>query len=100
MSSAGKTWTAQQRSAITASGKGLLVSAAAGWGKTSVLAERCVHLICDAKPRCNVNQLLVVTFTEAAALEMKSRIESALRERLVREPANQHLIRQLSLIDH
>src|SRR5438552_9523935 len=100
MSTTARTWTAQQRGAITASGKSLLVSAAAGSGKTSVLAERCVHLICDATPRCNVNQLLVVTFTEAAALEMKSRIEGALRERLAREPANQHLLRQLSLIDH
>src|SRR3954454_2638268 len=92
--------TPQQQASITASGKSLLVSAAAGSGKTSVLAERCVHLICDATPRCNVNQLLVVTFTEAAALEMKSRIEAALRERLAHEPTNQHLIRQLSLIDH
>src|SRR3954469_6205266 len=92
--------TPQQQAAITASGKSLLVSAAAGSGKTSVLAQRCVHLICDAKPRCNVNQLLVVTFTEAAALEMKSRIEAALRERLSRESSNAHLQRQLSLIDH
>src|SRR3954470_18878759 len=92
--------TPQQLAAITSAGKSLLVSAAAGSGKTSVLAQRCVHLICDAKPRCNVNQLLVVTFTEAAALEMKSRIEAALRERLSRESSNPHLQRQLSLIDH
>src|SRR5258706_7783803 len=92
--------TPQQSAAITSSGKSVLVSAAAGSGKTSVLAQRCVHLICDAKPKCNVGQLLVVTFTEAAALEMKSRIEIALRERLAREPGNAHLVRQLSLIDH
>src|SRR5882762_4915522 len=92
--------TPQQSAAITSSGKSLLVSAAAGSGKTSVLAQRCVYLICDAKPKCNVNQLLVVTFTEAAALEMKSRIEGALRERLAREASNPHLQRQLSLIDH
>src|SRR5688572_3251071 len=99
--SAGKLVAApQQREAITAGGKSLLVSAAAGSGKTSVLAQRCVHLVCDAKPRCNVNQLLVVTFTEAAALEMKTRIEGTLRERAGREPGNAHLQRQLSLIDH
>src|SRR6266550_5151476 len=92
--------TPQQTAAITSSGKSLLVSAAAGSGKTSVLAQRCVHLICDAKPKCNVGQLLVVTFTEAAALEMKTRIERALRERLSRESSNPHLERQLSLIDH
>src|SRR5258706_16263230 len=92
--------TPQQTAAITSSGKSLLVSAAAGSGKTSVLAQRCVHLICDAKPKCNVGQLLVVTFTEAAPLEMKARIETALRERLAREPSNSHLIRQLSLNDH
>src|SRR5438067_1704286 len=91
--------TPQQTAAITSSGKSLLVSAAAGSGKTSVLAQRCVHLICDAKPKCNVGQLLVVTFTEAAALEMKARIETALRERLARESHNAHLVRQLSLID-
>ncbi|HEV8292936.1 MAG TPA: UvrD-helicase domain-containing protein, partial [Tepidisphaeraceae bacterium] len=100
MSNTKLTPTPQQLAAITSSGKSLLVSAAAGSGKTSVLARRCVHLICDAKPKCNVNQLLVVTFTEAAALEMKSRIEGALRERLRREPTNAHLVRQLSLIDH
>src|SRR5712671_2129680 len=85
--------TPQQSAAITSAGQSLLVSAAAGSGKTSVLAQRCVHLICDARPRCNVNQLLVVTFTEAAALEMKSRIEGALRERLARETSNPHLQR-------
>src|SRR4051812_17037992 len=100
VSSSKLTPTPQQLAAITSAGKSLLVSAAAGSGKTSVLAQRCVHLICDAKPRCNVNQLLVVTFTEAAAIEMKSRIEAALRERLSGEPANAHLLRQLSLIDH
>jgi ATP-dependent helicase/nuclease subunit A len=99
--SSGKlTLTPQQTEAITSSGKSLLVSAAAGSGKTSVLAQRCVHLICDAKPKCNVNQLLVVTFTEAAALEMKTRIETALRARLSRQRSNPHLQRQLSLLDH
>src|ERR1051325_4383881 len=91
-------WTPQQREAIASLGHSLLVSAAAGSGKTSVLAHRCVHLVCD-KPRCSVNQLLVVTFTEAAAMEMKSRIENALRERLKAQPDDEHLRKQLALLD-
>src|SRR5687768_8818503 len=98
-SSAGK-WTAEQIRAITTTGGSLLVSAAAGSGKTSVLAERCAHLVCDAKPRCNVNQLLVVTFTEAAAAEMKGRIEQALRQRLEHAGDDGHLKRQFALIEH
>jgi len=92
-------WTEAQRQAITTLGRGLLVSAAAGSGKTSVLAQRCVHLVCDAADRCDVGQLLVVTFTEAAAAEMKSRIASALRERCAREH-DPHVLRQLAMIDH
>ena len=76
-------WTPQQKLAIETTGQNLLVSAAAGSGKTSVLAERCAYLICDAPPaeRCNVNELLVVTFTVAAAQEMRSRIATALHKR-------------------
>jgi len=92
-------WTDEQRDAITSLGKSLLVSAAAGSGKTAVLAERCVHLVCE-KPRCSVNQLLVVTFTEAAALEMRSRIEQALRRRLEGTPGDGHLRRQVALLEH
>ncbi|HWB53465.1 MAG TPA: UvrD-helicase domain-containing protein, partial [Tepidisphaeraceae bacterium] len=75
-------WTPEQRLAIETVGTGLLVSAAAGSGKTSVLAERCVHLICNCPDRCTIDQLLVVTFTEAAAAEMKQRIDQNLRDRL------------------
>ena len=71
-------WTDPQRNAIETVDKSLLVSAAAGSGKTAVLAERCVHLVCDAPRQCDVDDLLVVTFTDAAAAQMKSRIgESA-----------------------
>src|SRR5688572_10047522 len=98
-SSGRRNWTPEQLRAITTTGGSLLVSAAAGSGKTSVLAERCVHLVCDAQPRCNVNQLLVVTFTEAAAAEMKGRISQALRQRLASADAGEggaddHLKRQ------
>jgi ATP-dependent helicase/nuclease subunit A len=100
-SSSARKWTPEQFRAITTTGRSLLVSAAAGSGKTSVLAERCVHLVCDAQPRCNVNQLLVVTFTEAAAAEMKARIEQALRQRLEKAgDGDDHLRRQFALIEH
>jgi len=91
-------WTKSQQDGISASGQSLLVSAAAGSGKTAVLAERCAHLICDAKPACNVDQLLVVTFTENAAAEMKNRIQQALRRRYQKEPTAR-LARQVALVE-
>src|SRR5687768_11394752 len=91
-------WTPQQRAAIVGTGN-LLVSAAAGSGKTSVLAERCVHLVCDAERKANVTQLLVVTFTEAAAAEMRGRIEQNLRGRLRASPDDPHLIKQSALVE-
>ncbi len=91
-------WTREQQHGITATGRSLLVSAAAGSGKTAILAARCAHLVCDANPTCEVDELLVVTFTEAAAAEMKSRIHQALRERAKRNPSDR-LTRQLALVD-
>jgi ATP-dependent helicase/nuclease subunit A len=91
-------WTDAQRRAITETGKSLLVSAAAGSGKTAVLAERCAHLVCDASCHCDVDELLVVTFTNAAAAEMRNRIESTLRKRLEARD-DPRLSRQLLLID-
>jgi ATP-dependent helicase/nuclease subunit A len=92
-------WTDAQRAGITTVGHSLLVSAAAGSGKTSVLAERCAHLVCDCDDPCDVDQLLVVTFTEAAAAEMKGRIRAALRDRAAREPSGR-LAHQLALMEH
>jgi len=92
-------WTAEQRQAIRHDQGSLLVSAAAGSGKTSVLAERCVHLVCDAHPRCGIDELLVVTFTEAAAAEMKARITEALQARLTRTD-DRYVARQVALIEH
>src|SRR5439155_17290799 len=91
-------WTDQQWAAISTTGRNVLVSAAAGSGKTAVLAERCAYLVCDATPTCDVDELLVVTFTEAAAAEMKSRIERALHERYAKSN-DRRLARQLALID-
>src|SRR4051812_42323336 len=95
---AGTKWTDAQWAGISTTGRSLLVSAAAGSGKTAVLAERCAHLVCDAAKPCDVDELLVVTFTEAAAAEMKSRIEKALFERISRAHDNR-LARQLALVD-
>lgn len=94
-------WTTSQDEAIRIVGRSVAVSAAAGSGKTAVLTERCVQLVCDATPpeRCNIDQLAVVTFTDAAASEMKTRIRRKLEERLSLHRGDAHVRTQLSLID-
>ena len=72
-------WTKEQREAIDARGKNLLVSAAAGSGKTAVLVERIISLMIEE--RVEVGELLIVTFTNAAAGEMKERIQKKLQEK-------------------
>lgn len=93
--------TDEQRSAVVASGGSVIVSAAAGSGKTTVLAERCAYLVCDApeNARCDVNKLLVLTFTDAAAAEMRSRIIEAIRKRADADPGNHRLAEQILLAD-
>ncbi|HTL28695.1 MAG TPA: UvrD-helicase domain-containing protein, partial [Tepidisphaeraceae bacterium] len=91
-------WTPEQRTGIETVGGGLLVSAAAGSGKTAVLAARCVHLVCDANEKCEIDELLVVTFTKAAAAKMRQRIEKALRERLG-DSDDARLNKQIALLD-
>jgi len=95
-------FTPEQRAAIETIDRSVLVSAAAGSGKTAVLSERCAYLVCDAPPerRCDIDQLVVVTFTENAAAEMRVRIRKALQRRLARHPANARLRDQLALIDN
>jgi ATP-dependent helicase/nuclease subunit A len=92
-------WTPEQRTAIESTGGSVLVSAAAGSGKTAVLAERCAHLVAGAQPPCDVMELLVVTFTKSAAAEMRSRIQSALQKRFAANPSPR-LQRQLALVEH
>src|SRR5438067_9506707 len=94
----GPKFTEAQQRAIRTTGTSVLVSAAAGSGKTAVLAERCAYLVCDARPPCDVDQLLVVTFTEAAAAEMKSRIARSIRQRISRA-SDSRLTQQLALLD-
>lgn len=93
-----KQWTAEQLAAIETSGCNLLVAAAAGSGKTAVLVERIIRLLCDAEAPLDIDKLLVVTFTEAAAAEMRERIAAAL-EREIATSRRLELVRQLSLLN-
>ena len=91
-------WTDDQQRVIDARNCNLLVSAAAGSGKTAVLVERIIKMITDEKNNVDIDRLLVVTFTNAAAAEMKTRVGEAIESRLLEEPDNEHLQRQASLL--
>lgn len=91
-------WTKAQQNAIEARGSNILVSAAAGSGKTAVLVERVIRLITDVTLNVDVDKLLIVTFTNAAAAEMKSRIAKALLEIIRKDPNNTNAHRQLALL--
>ena len=91
-------FTENQQHVIDARGRNLLVSAAAGSGKTAVLVERIVKLVSDSEHPVDIDRLLVVTFTNAAASEMRERISSALSDRLAADPENEHLQRQTTLL--
>lgn len=92
-------WTDEQRQAIVGRGKNMLVSAGAGSGKTRVLVERVLQRITGSPPT-GVDRLLVVTFTNAAAAEMKQRLGSSLEKAVQKEPHSAHLRRQLLLLDN
>lgn len=92
-------WTDEQWQAIMTRGQTTLVAAAAGSGKTAVLVERIIQRLLSEHHPVDVDQLLVVTFTDAAAAEMRQRIGEALEEVLVTQPDNLHLRRQLSLLN-
>jgi len=91
----GNTWTNSQLDAINVRGKTLLVSAAAGSGKTSVLTERIIRSLTDPNDPADLSRLLVVTFTRAAAAELKGRIGEALSAALAKSPDDQRLAAQL-----
>ena len=91
-------WTKEQENVIKKRGGNLLVSAAAGSGKTAVLVQRIIEMIMDKERPVDIDKLLVVTFTKAAAAQMKERIQEAIERELKKNPANDHLIRQMSLI--
>ena len=94
----GMAFTETQRQVIEKRGCNLLVSAAAGSGKTAVLVERIVQMVCDKEHPVDIDRLLVVTFTNAAAAQMRERISRALSERLAANPADEHLQRQATLL--
>ena len=91
-------WTPAQAAAIEDRGGSLLVSAAAGSGKTAVLAERAVQLICDPVHPVEADRLLIVTFTNAAAAELRGRIGERLQAELRANPADARLQRQRMLL--
>ncbi len=90
-----RSWTPSQEAAMSLRGKTLLVSAAAGSGKTSVLTERIIRTLTDKEHPADLSRLLVVTFTRAAAAELKSRIAEALTAALAADPSNRRLSTQL-----
>ena len=94
----GRTWTAAQSAAMNEKNKTLLVSAAAGSGKTAVLTERIIRSLTDPESPADISRILVVTFTRAAAGELRHRISSALSSALALDPTNMHLARQLMLL--
>lgn len=94
-----KKWTGDQVRAFSLRDCNLLVSAAAGSGKTAVLVERIMRYITDPHEPVDIDQLLVVTFTNAAAAEMRQRIGERISRQVNDQPASRHLHRQLGLLN-
>ena len=92
-------WTDDQWKAITADGNDILVAAAAGSGKTAVLVERIIRKIISEDNPLDVDRLLIATFTNASAAEMRHRIAEALEKEIKKHPDSRHLRRQLSLLN-
>jgi ATP-dependent helicase/nuclease subunit A len=90
--------TPSQRQAVTARGN-VLVMAGAGTGKTHTLIERCLHCLCSEQPPASLEEILVVSFTEAAAAEMRRRLRERLEEKLRAAPDESHWTEQIALFD-
>ncbi len=93
-------WTAEQLQVIESRGENLLVSAAAGSGKTAVLVERIIRLVTEGDSPLDIDKLLVMTFTNAAAAEMRERIGAAIEKKLAENPDDEHLQIQSTLVHH
>lgn len=91
-------WTDQQKNAIYATDGSVLVSAAAGSGKTAVLVERVINLVTRSENPIDVDRMLIVTFTRAAAAEMRDRISKAINKLLENDPYNPNLLKQKQLL--
>lgn len=96
----GVSWTEEQQKVIDTRNCNILVSAAAGSGKTAVLVERIIQRITDKNNPVDIDELLIVTFTRAAAGEMKERIRQAIEKKLEANPEDEHLQRQSTLVHH
>lgn len=93
-------WTPAQKSAIDIRDCNVLVSAAAGSGKTAVLVERIISMITDPDKNIDIDRLVVVTFTKAAAAQMKDKIRKALDSMLDENPGDVNLLRQITLLNN
>lgn len=93
-------WTPAQKSAIDTRDCNVLVSAAAGSGKTAVLVERIISMITDPDKNIDIDRLVVVTFTKAAAAQMKDKIRKALDSMLDENPRDVNLLRQITLLNN
>ncbi len=91
-------WTDEQSLAINTRDRTLLISAAAGSGKTATLTERIIRSLLDEERPENINEILIVTFTRAAVAELRERIGKALRDALAENPDNERLRAQLALL--
>ncbi len=91
-------WTPAQLKAIETRDKTLLISAAAGSGKTAVLIERIIRLLTDPESPMDISRLLIVTFTRAAASELRQRISKALSVAIAADPTNKRLFKQLAAL--
>lgn len=94
----GVDWTTDQRHAIECRKGSVLVSAAAGSGKTAVLVERVIRRLTDKDNPCSAEDLLIVTFTRAATAQMREKIGAAILKRLSEDPTDRHLRRQYMLL--
>ena len=93
-------WTREQMQVIESRDSNLLVSAAAGSGKTAVLVERIIRMVTEGEHPLDIDRLLVMTFTNAAASEMRERIGAAIEKKLEEMPENEHLQMQAALVHH
>lgn len=98
MSESAVNWTPEQQHAIEARGKGLIVSAAAGSGKTAVLIERMIQLLSDESSKIPADRLLAVTFTNDAAAQMREKLSAAFAEKIKQDPENKWLLQQQNLL--
>ena len=91
-------WTKAQQNAINSRNGSVLVSAAAGSGKTAVLVQRIIDSVTDRENPVSIDRMLIVTFTRSASAEMRARIETALNNLLKKDPYNKYLLRQKQLL--